>query len=158
MKNNLNSLTTRTAFVGAVVMLVSMTAWAESKSAQETNKTALAKADVIEVPRSDFALPAKAGDGRDPFFPLSVRIRAEVKPVKSTDPKPISVALILKGISRTESKRFALINDKTFEESEERDVLAGDSKVRVLCVEIREDSVVVQTAGGRQELRLKPGL
>jgi hypothetical protein len=158
MKKNLNSLTTCAVLVGTVVTLVSMSAWAESKPKQETNKTAPTKADVIEVPRSEFVFPAKAGDGRDPFFPLSTRIRAEGKPANSTTPKPVSVSLTLNGISGTESKRFALINGKTFVVGDQLEVPIGDARVRVLCVEIREDSTIVEVNGSRQELRLKPGI
>jgi len=139
-------------------MLVAIPVLAESKPTTNNKPSVNAKSDAIEVPRSEFSIPSKAGDGRDPFFPLSRRLIVEAKPKSDGGPKPVSVSLLLKGIANSGNKRFALINDKTFEAGEERDVPFGTSKVRVLCVEIGEDSAIVEVNGGRQELRLKPGL
>lgn len=139
-------------------MLIWLPLQAETKQAKPKQTDAERKADVIEVPRSEFVFPSKASDGRDPFFPLSTRIRAEVKPANSTTPKPVSVSLTLNGISGTESKRYALINGKTFVVGDQLEVPVGDARVRVLCVEIREDAAIVEVNGSRQELRLKPGI
>jgi hypothetical protein len=77
----------------------------------------------------------------------------------TTDPvKAAPVALTLKGVSGTEGRRFALINDKTFAAGEEREIAVGNGRVRVHCLDIREDSVTVEVNGSRQELRLRPGL
>jgi hypothetical protein len=115
-------------------------------------------ANRIDVPPSVFVIPTTVTQGRDPFFPLSTRIAAKAQQ-KNTDPvKPVIVTLTLKGISRTDTQMFALINDKTFATGEERDVQVGTGKVRVHCIEIREDSVTVEANGSRQELKLRPGL
>lgn len=159
MKTNFITLGSCSSLAVALALLAALPAHAETKPAKAKQPAAEAKAEVIEVPRSEFAIPAKAGEGRDPFFPLSRRMIVEARPATTNSaPKPVSVSLVLKGISNNGSKRFALINDKTFESGEEREVPFGDSKMRVLCVEIREDSVLVEVGGSRQELRLKPGI
>lgn len=99
---------------------------------------------------------------RDPFFPSSKRRQPVV--VSKTDPnipppKPV-VELVLKGISKSANRKFALINDQTFEVGEENQVKTPNGLVKVKCVEIREDSAVVITGpdGERKELRLQQGL
>lgn len=121
-------------------------------------KTTNAAPSTVEVPKSIFVVPSSPSEGRDPFFPLSRRLVADVPPSNGEVPKPPTVALTLKGVSGTESRRFALINDKTFALDEEREVSVGTTKYRVHCIEIREDSVIVDVNGTRLELRLRPGL
>ncbi len=55
--------------------------------------------------------------------------------------------LVLKGLSGSASRRFAMINDGTFMPNEQGKVRLGDSNVVVRCLEIRNDSVVIQVAG-----------
>jgi hypothetical protein len=64
-------------------------------------------------------------------------------------PQPTSVpsTLTLKGISGTEARRFALINDTTLMKDEERKVRVGASNVVVRCLDIKADSVVIQIRG-----------
>lgn len=127
-----------------------------SKSSSSSGQTNAA----IVVPRSEFVLPTKASDGRDPFFPLSARINVSTKPEKTTEvPQPATVAMTLKGIARgVGTKRYALINDKTFTVGDEHEVLVSNSRVRVHCIEIKEDSVIIEINGARQELRMRPGI
>ena len=144
--------------IGMLALLAALPARSESTPAPDKKAAVESKQEVIEVPRSDFALPSKAGEGRDPFFPLSRRLIVEVKPKTDTGPKPVAITLTLNGVSGTESKRYALINGKTFVVGDQLDVPVGEGRVPVLCIEIREDSAVVEVNGGRQELRLKPGI
>lgn len=118
-----------------------------------------ANPSAVERSKSAFIVPSNPSEGRDPFFPLSRRLVVEVAaPDNGEKPKVTPVTLALKGVSGTESKRFALINDKTFAADEESEITIGTNKVRVHCIEIREDSVTVEVNGNRQELRLRPGL
>jgi hypothetical protein len=55
--------------------------------------------------------------------------------------------LVLKGLSGSAARRFALINDGTFMAGEQGKVRLGDSNVVVKCLEIRNDAVVVQVQG-----------
>lgn len=62
-------------------------------------------------------------------------------------PRSSPTNLVLKGLSGSAARRFALINDGTFMANERGKVRLGDSNVVLRCVEIRHDSVVVQVAG-----------
>jgi hypothetical protein len=55
--------------------------------------------------------------------------------------------LVLKNISGTAKRRFALINGATLTASETAKVPFASSNITVRCVEIRDFSVVVQVAG-----------
>lgn len=143
----------------SLAVTVPLLAVAETVSKPSSPSTKTNQAE-IEVPRSVFTIPTKAGDGRDPFFPLSRRMVVEAKPDNSAEtPTPVPVALSLKGISRgAGSKRYALINDKTFTVGDESEVVINNSRVRIHCIEIKEDSVIVEVNGARQELRMRPGI
>ena len=70
-------------------------------------------------------------------------------------PRPAPTSLVLKGLSGTKTRRFALINDATFAAHEQGKVRLGESNVVVRCLEIRDDAVVVQVAGRAEPLTLK---
>lgn len=147
---------TSVVFVSAAVAPVA--ALAET-SLQKAGAAAPTNSAAIEIPHSTFVIPTRPSDGRDPFFPLSRRLVVETQPDKGADiPKVAPVSLTLKGISRNpDNKRFALINDKTFASGEEGEVVMNNSRFRIHCIEIKEDSVVVEVNGARQELRMRPG-
>jgi hypothetical protein len=63
--------------------------------------------------------------------------------------------LALKGLSGSATRRFALINDATFLANEQGKVRLGESNVIVRCLEIRNDSVVIQVAGESEPQTLK---
>jgi len=54
---------------------------------------------------------------------------------------------MLKGISGTSVRRFALINDTTLTKDEETRVRVGSSNLLVRCLEIRPQSVLIQIRG-----------
>jgi hypothetical protein len=62
-------------------------------------------------------------------------------------PRANPTNLMLKGLSGSTTRRFALINDATFLANEQGKVRLGESNVIVRCLEIRNDSVVIQVAG-----------
>lgn len=64
--------------------------------------------------------------------------------------------LVLKSISGTPSRRFALVNDQTFAAGDTLPVKMLDGKVNVRCVEVREQSVLVAVHGedAPREIRL----
>jgi len=70
-------------------------------------------------------------------------------------PPPAPDTLLLKGISGRVGHRFALINNATFEAQQRAKVRVGLTNVSVVCLEIREKSVVVQVNGEKQELFLR---
>ena len=77
-------------------------------------------------------------------------------PVYAVTPRPAATNLVLKGLSGSVARRFALINDATFQTNEQGKVRLGDSNVVVRCVEILKDAVVIQVAGetGPRTLKL----
>ena len=61
---------------------------------------------------------------------------------------------MLKGISGTAQRRFALINDCTLEKNEEAKVRIGKTNLMVRCLDISERSVVIQPRGSAEKIRL----
>ena len=55
--------------------------------------------------------------------------------------------IILKGISGAAGRRLAMINNQTFAKGDELEVKAGQKKVHVKCLEIKEKSVVLLIEG-----------
>ena len=68
--------------------------------------------------------------------------------------------LELKGISGKANARFALINNQTIGVGESANVRVGDFIMKVRCLEIHADYVVVAVGSGndRRELRMRGGL
>lgn len=66
--------------------------------------------------------------------------------------------LVLKTISGTPNRRFALVNDQTFAAGDTLPVKLLDGKVNVRCVEVREQSVLVAVHGedAPREIKLGP--
>jgi hypothetical protein len=62
-------------------------------------------------------------------------------------PPPTYQDLELKGISGSKGRRFALINNQTFAQGESARVRLGAKEVRVRCLEIRSNSVVISLSG-----------
>jgi hypothetical protein len=115
-----------------------------------------------ELPKSAFIIPATSVEGKDPFFPLSTRLHPPppvVTPtITSVAPAVVqSVQLELKGISGAVNRRLAIINNQTFEVGEEGEVAVNPGRVRVVCKEIKDDSVLVLVNGQERTLRLRPG-
>ena len=115
-----------------------------------------------EIPKSVFIIPTTPQQGKDPFFPRSMRLFAS--PIVKTNLTPdvavaIAAELHLNGISGTTDRRLAIINNRTFETNEEGVVTSKSGPpARIRCLEIKTDSVVIQVIGGeRRVLSLRPG-
>jgi hypothetical protein len=108
-----------------------------------------------DAPKSVFVIPGTPQEGKDPFFPLSTRLRPMVRP-PGTNPAPVVVIaeLELKGISGIATHRLAIINNRTFETGEEGDVICNGARVHVKCGEIGPDSVVVIVNGKERIVQL----
>ncbi len=72
-------------------------------------------------------------------------------PITWPPPLPLATAvpdtLLLRGISTTPNRRYALINDCTLTRNEKGRVRVGTSNVVVRCVDIRARSAVIQVEG-----------
>jgi hypothetical protein len=116
---------------------------------------------VVEPPKSTFHVPTSYQDPvKDPFFPLSTRLRKSV-PVAATGsnaPPVVMIKLELKGISGTATQRLAIINTHTYGVGEEGEITTGSDRTRIRVIEIKSDSVVVEVNGERQILKLRTGL
>lgn len=112
-----------------------------------------------EIPKSVFLIPATPQEGKDPFFPRSMRLFASVVVKTNVQPlaTPRSVELRLNGISGTADRRLAIINNQTFETNEEGEVPTNPGRARIRCLEIKADSVLVQVGAEQRVLRLRPG-
>ena len=151
------------AFAAAMLCLIF-----SAKSAQSPNKAQKPPPPpppvALDAPGTQavFVNPRAPQEGRDPFFPRSSRPYASFVPVVKTNAQPVSLTaeLRLGGISGSAEHRLAIINNKTFESGEEGDVISGVDKVRIRCVEIKPDSVIIQfvAGGSRREIHLRKGL
>ena len=112
----------------------------------------------LEIPKSVFIIPATPQEGKDPFFPRSMRIYNNVL-VKTNlqTAVVVTVDLHLNGISGTVDHRLAIINNHTFDAGEEGEVTTSSGRVRITCKDIKTDSVRVLVNGEERILRLRPG-
>ncbi len=94
-------------------------------------------------------MPTNPKEGRDPFFPDSAR------PYQSATPA-VHVAeltsLKLVGVSGTPEHRLVIINKNTFAEGDEQDVVVPGGRIRVRCLKINPNSVLIEVAGHNHEL------
>src|SRR5262245_2788532 len=114
-----------------------------------------------EVPKSVFIDDARTTS--DPFFPRSTR-RHPIPPPppdktdttgKFVPPPPPPVQLTLRAILLGQGKKLAQINNRNFAVGEEAEVLAGNQKVKIRCLEIGESSVSVSVEGVTEPRILK---
>ena len=91
-------------------------------------------------------------------LPGLLKLQKEPAPSLVWAPQPARAAapetLMLKGISGTAQRRFALINDCTLEKNEEAKVRIGKTNLMVRCLDISERSVVIQPRGSAEKIRL----
>jgi hypothetical protein len=124
-----------------------------------TASDAAARLDA-SVPKSVFVVPKDPSQGQDPFFPTSARKPGSSSAVsKSSISAPIKYGdLFYKGFSNLGGHPLAIINTHSFAVGEEAEVTAGTTRVRVRCLAIAPDRVVVEIGGERRELRLRKEL
>jgi hypothetical protein len=108
----------------------------------QTNETQL-------VPHSVFNLPSNPKDGRDPFFPGSLRPYASIVP---SSPTSDLSSLVMEGTSGPPEHRLAIINNVTFGVGDEVEVLTSQGRIRIHCLEITGDSAVIEVGGQRHTL------
>jgi len=126
-------------------LLLAATLWALPLTAAPTNQPVK-----FELRRSIFVLPAKPEEGRDPFFPKSSRPYEAA--VTATNQNVEITALVVRGISGTPDHRLVIINTHTFATGDDADVLTGQGRIHVRCIEIKPRSVIIEVRGQRHEL------
>ena len=104
---------------------------------------------------------SQPGSGKDPFFPNSTRLRPRPA-VRVTDPGSLKSGvpefIVLKGLSVLTQRKLAIINNYTVAAGEEFTLKVSGHTLKVKCVEIKENSVVVEVNGSTKELQLRPGI
>ena len=146
------------------ILLLCTTVASPNAQPQSTNaKTAASSTNgapkETPVPKSVFVMPKDKDQGVDPFFPKSHYpytgpVVPIVIPTNTPEPVRVEVDLKLKAISGLPEHRLALINNHTFEAGEEGEIITNKGRMRIRCLEIHQDSAVVQVGSERRELRL----
>jgi hypothetical protein len=112
-----------------------------------------------KIPKSVFVIPTSPHEGRDPFYPESMRLFASAVVVTPTNrPIVVRVELQLKALSGPANHRLAIINNHTFEAGEEEEVTTSTGRARIRCLAIRDDCVVVLVGGEQRVLHLRAGI
>lgn len=121
------------------------------------------KAEAV-IPKSVFVNEPEVG--KDPFFPSSTRRKDAIPRVVAVTTNAVPVRstpmdLKLKGIAGTKEQRLALINSVTVAEGEIAEIKCfGGQVAKILCREIRDDSVIIEFVPLREvrELKLREGI
>jgi hypothetical protein len=114
------------------------------------NAAPAAKPAETNLTRSVFMLPSNPKEGRDPFFPDSIR---PYETAAAANPHtPDITSLVLRGFSGTLDHRLVVINNHTFAAGDDGDVITSAGRVHLRCIEIKTDSVVVEVDGQYHEL------
>jgi hypothetical protein len=110
--------------------------------------------DTAELaPRSIFKQPANPQEGRDPFFPSSIRpYQGTVVPGAHAAGGDVG-ALVIEGFSGAPGRRLVIINNVTFAVGDDAEVSTSQGRIHIHCLEIGENSAVVEANGQRHELR-----
>jgi hypothetical protein len=99
--------------------------------------------------QSVFVIPTSSRDGRDPFFPNSIR------PYESNPTSKHTVdttTFTIRGVSIENGHSMVIINNHTFGIGDSGDVLTPTGRVHLHVIEIRSDAVVIEVNGNRREL------
>lgn len=138
MKSSIKSPSLIALLLGCLV--IPMAGGAPRKNASITNV----------VPQSVFVIPSNSKEGRDPFFPDSMRPYASAI---VANPKTADVtSLRLRGFSGEVPNRFVIINNHTFAAGDEGDVITSAGRIHLRCIEVKTNSVVIEVGGQRREL------
>jgi len=143
------------ALVALLALPATLVAGPKPAAAPAVTNTPAADAHEWEIPQSVFHIPTSAREGRDPFFPNAV---FGAQPVKPKEAAPVDLSgFVLNGIT-SPPKRTAMINGRTFEIGESGEVrLPNGSRVLIKCIEIKNESAIIDVNGQRQELRMRFG-
>lgn len=115
------------------------------------NAAPMARPVKTKVIKSVFTIPSNSREGRDPFFPNSLRpyeIAAAAQPQKAGDLS----SLVIKGFSGELTNRLVIINNHTFAEGDEGDVITSTTQIHLRCIKIKTHSVIIEVGGQRHEL------
>lgn len=104
---------------------------------------------------SKFVIPTKPSEGRDPFFPNSMRLYAGKVDRQNDDPAPTGLAL--RSILGIPPHDFAIINNHTFAAGDSGDVITDSGQrlhIHCLAINLQDGTVTVEANGVPQVLHL----
>lgn len=101
--------------------------------------------------QSVFSLPSNPNEGRDPFFPNSMRPYEQS--ITRTRHAVDVTSLQIKGFSEIAGRRCVIINNHTFSEGDEGDVITAGGRLHIRCLAVGIDTVLVETSGARHLLK-----
>ena len=113
----------------------------------------------LEIQQSNFAIPTSPSEGRDPFFPSSIRIYGSNpdKPIQG----PAFNELSVKSILVTPQSVLAIINNHPFAAGEDGDVIIAKTgqRLHIRCADInpKAGTVTVEADGFSHVLHLSGG-
>lgn len=113
----------------------------------------------VPPPVSKFVVPGKPSEGRDPFFPDSLRPYSSGPKNEARGPDLSEVAL--KSIMGTAPNLFAIINNHTFAAGDDGDITTkSGQRLHINCVDINAPAgtATIEAGGARIVLRLPGGL
>jgi len=112
---------------------------------------AAAPVDTNALAQAVFTLPSSPSEGRDPFFPNSTR---PYEDALSKVKRPADLtSLQIKGFSKIGNQRYVIINNHTFGQGDEGDVLTSQGRIHIRCLTVGTDSVMVESAGAQHLLK-----
>jgi len=111
-------------------------------------------AAAIQPAKSVFIVPANSSQGRDPFFPKSLRPYESATVTPGTSHADLT-ALAMQGISGPPDHRLAIINNVTFGVGDVAEVRTPQGRLRVHCIDITGNTAVIEVGGQRQELHYR---
>jgi hypothetical protein len=126
-----------------------------------TAAVGIAKPQPVVIPRSTFEVPKSPKEGRDPFFPDSLRPFGALGVRTNAPATPAVLNFALKGLAGPAGAQFATISLAGTEGAapsvnlavgEEGELVTPAKRVKVRCLEIKEDLVVIEADGVRREL------
>jgi hypothetical protein len=106
--------------------------------------------EVHVVQRSVFNLPNSPKEGRDPFFPNSLRPYAST--VIPSAPTTDLSSLVMQSTLGTADHPLVVINNVTFAVGDDAEVTTPQGRIRIHCVAITADAAVIEAAGQRTVL------
>ncbi len=109
----------------------------------------------VEPPKSVFIIPTKPQDGRDPFFPDSIR-PYEASVTHTVKAAPSITDLTIKSILVNQrGQAFAIINDQTFGTGDEGDVITSNGRrLNIKCNDINPAKGTVTISSGENTVTL----
>ena len=101
-------------------------------------------------------------NGRDPFFPDTLRFKRAEPDGKKNVERAVSLLdqLVLKGVSISDKRRLALVNNRTLAEGETAEIKLSLGTLLIQCLEVTEHSALVLAVktGEKRQLNLPKNL